>query len=1255
MANTINLGNVNISINEFQRISCGVHNAGEVKLVNETTLDRMNHHVHATLLNGDKISHNQVIAIKEAFIKALSQNGLTREEVNNIRKQLGLASTGAADRTLRARSMTPLSRQQIREILDQYAGRINETNPEAHIETSQELYGPNGMNASNVRRRESVAAALDAEDRQLYETRAISQFQAVIAGKIDFRPAERAEFLLVAQSQLDMLMTLCDSIPRPDVDVTAKFTLEGGLKIEMPTGMKEPEYAMFLEDMIVRLRGNGAPRKEELDAYAAYKKLDTAEKKEVFFNRLADDAQGGMKARAIAVRILFTAGITDHATLSVVNRLNDANAIALARQLATYPKDTPAEQLRADGLLVGMRAMVANESQHVQKGGKVYIPATSGAAFNKAVIDGIKENENNLFDGFRAILDEADALVLQKFGKAGRPDNLQRTDLLNSAFLSQAIRTDDNAVRITPASVREDLLKAAKQSAAYRIMGGALRQAHVNLGRDIDCNPRKIDAFVGRNPEFLERLAAIDSPDAINGILQEMQGAMNEFIETFDTIKAVYEGVNDKVFERIAAKLGVSTDIVKQNALDLEKFTAKTNALIYDLAKNRNLATREDYENAFNDVVNQFVLSRSALLDKVDGWNKLPVADRSKLKLVLLNLPDVSHIDLDRIATAALGISTATLDARLRANASRHDIYAAMKDITAQIDKYAATLMEGRSEIGQDDLRGPRMILSTLVVNLCDGLKERINAFLSKPKVKADLAANVDRTGECTAADAFLHLSADEEVNLLAKNDAKRICCLFTAPKAFVDMGGAARAETAGYHSSELPAIKRAFTFYMAVTGCSAEEALTAILDTEHTAHRLMEYGGRFMDSVENFKRGLDLIEKFRTWYTQSVDAADAGDMNSLTKINMKTQYALPQNRPYIERLVFEEIGRNPNVNLDAENLDSIFGMESNKASRFVLRGYASTIASTIASLPHDKRDLLFDVFDKIDPLATTAQERNARRGIDYNAHLAMRVLKHYDEIAALRANGQFDRPHLVQLLYADFQVGPNDSNSAIAGKIDAEYAADLVNAGPLGMLFGETSGTLQECRAALANGPRPTLPPGAVQFGGDLADLEGLNNSSRDTMLRDLSRPSNSTKISTGEDVIAEQNKKYVFRFEDGEVLSPLVGDEFAPDVIASANAVSDKLEALCGKAHKRQLSSLYLALSQSAMGPFKGNCFKSLGYITDEHMAMTYSLAKNNETGAITITYTPPEGYPINFSWTTTIGIDGKAVTTPMVIHEA
>ena len=42
----VDLSRVNISLQQFQDISSGKYNAGEVKLESETTLGKINHHVH---------------------------------------------------------------------------------------------------------------------------------------------------------------------------------------------------------------------------------------------------------------------------------------------------------------------------------------------------------------------------------------------------------------------------------------------------------------------------------------------------------------------------------------------------------------------------------------------------------------------------------------------------------------------------------------------------------------------------------------------------------------------------------------------------------------------------------------------------------------------------------------------------------------------------------------------------------------------------------------------------------------------------------------------------------------------------------------------------------------------------------------------------------------------------------------------------------------------------------------------------------
>ena len=110
----INLGNVNISLRQFQEISSGTHNAGEVKLTSETGIGKVNNHVTMKFLNTTKISHEEVLAIKNAFIKALKGSGVNRDEINRIREELGLAPMKPVDRNLHERSIKPLSRQQFR-------------------------------------------------------------------------------------------------------------------------------------------------------------------------------------------------------------------------------------------------------------------------------------------------------------------------------------------------------------------------------------------------------------------------------------------------------------------------------------------------------------------------------------------------------------------------------------------------------------------------------------------------------------------------------------------------------------------------------------------------------------------------------------------------------------------------------------------------------------------------------------------------------------------------------------------------------------------------------------------------------------------------------------------------------------------------------------------------------------------------------------------------------------------------------------
>ena len=204
---SIDLSRVNISLQQFQRISSGKYNAGEVKLASETKLGRVNNHVHLTGSNATPLSHEEVLAVKNAFVKALSSNGVAEDEIAKIRRDLGLSAEAGMDKTLHERSLKPLTRQQVRQILDLHAAAINahaEQVPGAtRIRTSAQIYGEGGMRADRADKRDTVNAALaGAQGTEAHE--GIAHAEAVVAGDVDFHSPEESKLVLAqARAQLD--------------------------------------------------------------------------------------------------------------------------------------------------------------------------------------------------------------------------------------------------------------------------------------------------------------------------------------------------------------------------------------------------------------------------------------------------------------------------------------------------------------------------------------------------------------------------------------------------------------------------------------------------------------------------------------------------------------------------------------------------------------------------------------------------------------------------------------------------------------------------------------------------------------------------------------------------------------------------------------------------------------------------------------------------------------------------------------------
>ena len=139
----LDLGNLSISLDRFNEAASGKYNIGQLKLSKDgTSVYRTNNHKTWTIFNNTKISSAESLAIKTAFCRALANEGLSTDDIIDIKEKLGIA--GPEVDLFRPGGMKPLSAVEVREIIDEYAGKINENRAAkasgAALKTSDEIY-----------------------------------------------------------------------------------------------------------------------------------------------------------------------------------------------------------------------------------------------------------------------------------------------------------------------------------------------------------------------------------------------------------------------------------------------------------------------------------------------------------------------------------------------------------------------------------------------------------------------------------------------------------------------------------------------------------------------------------------------------------------------------------------------------------------------------------------------------------------------------------------------------------------------------------------------------------------------------------------------------------------------------------------------------------------------------------------------------------------------------------------------------------
>ena len=470
------------------------------------------------------------------------------------------------------------------------------------------------------------------------------------------------------------------------------------------------------------------------------------------------------------------------------------------------------------------------------------------------------------------------------------------------------------------------------------------------------------------------------------------------------------------------------------------------------------------------------------------------------------------------------------------------------------------------------------------------------------------------------------------------------------AERAFLSGDGAERALAAGYRSSELPRLAKAFALFKLATNATDEAALAAVLDPASKASRLASYGGRFTESVESFRTGLDLMDRFAEWYAKLGSDIAKNKFDTPTKVNVTESYALPESLKGYETFVFQDLAIRPNVNLNERDPEKLFGVKHNDAMNFFARGNGYACTGTLLKLSPEKRQVVYAAFRAIEPPVKKNPGR-ALTNVNNNAGYLARILRHYDEVKGLMSAGKLDRVRLNKILTPDLpsKATSQQVKDAILARMSEQCAGSSGKRIAVSNLMDKTGCTFTEAMEAVNTGKKlpelEDLAPSQIE----LNKLNGTTQGGREKMLGDLKRPNNVNYTKTKEPVLASENCHFTIKIGGETIRCDRVED-------ANSNAhVADKIENLCGKVHVAQATNVMLGLAQGAHSkllPVLAQNGISSG-AGAEHMPLVYTLSKNEDTGAVTIHYSEPEGFPFKFHWETTVNLDGYSTSTPIEVE--
>ena len=399
-------------------------------------------------------------------------------------------------------------------------------------------------------------------------------------------------------------------------------------------------------------------------------------------------------------------------------------------------------------------------------------------------------------------------------------------------------------------------------------------------------------------------------------------------------------------------------------------------------------------------------------------------------------------------------------------------------------------------------------------------------------------------------------------------------------------------------------------------------------------------FGGVFARDAESRRVGIALMKKFHGWFADFVKSTKGRLPVGALEMAMEDGFRF---------FMFRELSLRDSV---TEDLNEMFGKNAlTDLARKGLIGRGSA-PMTLLSMTPEKRQVLYAAVGALPGQITETNHATL---------LFCRIVHHLDKVQEeLERTGRLDAKSLFTAIFPDFKgkiPEPlttkqfENAYDSIETTLLAKYRGGSANVyGPnLPQLLKakallESGKSLEEVENAMNGLPvEPEKYPLEIhlplsQFGEDI-------NPGRAVLAADISRP---MRAETGE-------AAYTFRFPNGTVIvSASNKNATKQDNLNRAGQVAEQVVNLCGSEHVEQINIAEAQMCQAGFPGEIGKMLQARGHRTNEHIALTFTLSRDEETGAVRIHYSEPEGCKLHISADVTVHPDGRIERSEVTVVE-